>query len=155
MALTQEFVEAVIQGNLLRVRIMLKDSLLVDTSFEQFKEMLRYAEPRMERLWVSDEEDDEIFYQSPDELNSILVGLINCFSKRRVKHLMRLISSIYPPKTKPRNYDKNETSVIIKKTKEVVREFSNLQESKRKISIKYLFFYTIDIIFWISKYIYF
>ena len=45
MALTREFVEAVSQGNLLRVKIMLKDSLLVDTSFEQFNEMINGLMP--------------------------------------------------------------------------------------------------------------
>lgn len=64
MALTREFVEAVSQGNLLRVKIMLKDSLLVDTSFEQFNEMINYAEPRISGIWISDD-DDEAFSQNP------------------------------------------------------------------------------------------
>lgn len=135
MALTKEFRDAVEQGNLLRVRIMLKDSLLVDTSFEQFNEMLRYAELRLKGLWVSDEEDDEGFSQSPDELNNILVGLVNCFSKRRVDHLKKLIKKIYPPKPKPKNYgEKRETVVIIKRTREVVKEFNAVNENKRKIN---------------------
>ena len=44
MAVTQEFKQAVLQNNNLKTKIMLKDSLLVDTSFNQFDEMLRYAE---------------------------------------------------------------------------------------------------------------
>ena len=47
MALTREFVEAVSQRNMLRVKIMLKDSLLVDTTFNQFNEMVRYAESKL------------------------------------------------------------------------------------------------------------
>jgi len=38
-----EFNSAVKTGNLLRVRIMLKDSLIVDPTFAQFNEMLAYA----------------------------------------------------------------------------------------------------------------
>ena len=41
MAVTQEFKQAVLQNNNLKTKIMLKDSLLVDTSFNQFDEMLR------------------------------------------------------------------------------------------------------------------
>ena len=136
MALTKEFVDAVSQGKLLRVRIMLKDSLLVDTSFELFNEMLRYTEPRLKELWVSDEEDEDVFSQSPDELNLILVGLVTRFSKRRVKHLMGMISTMYPSKTKPNNCGdiNRETGIIIKKTKAVVKEFFGLQENKRKIN---------------------
>ena len=40
MAVTQEFKQAVLQNNNLKTKIMLKDSLLVDTSFNQFDEML-------------------------------------------------------------------------------------------------------------------
>lgn len=135
MALTREFIEAVTQGNLLRVRIMLKDSLLVDTSFEQFKEMLSYAEPRLKDLWVSNDEDDEEFSQSPDELNNILVGLVNNFSKRRVTHLMGLIHKIYPPKPKLGNQGNmyRETAVIITRTRNVVNEYRSILDEKRKI----------------------
>lgn len=47
MAVTQEFKQAVLQNNNLKTKIMLKDSLLVDTSFNQFDEMLRYAESKL------------------------------------------------------------------------------------------------------------
>ena len=60
MAVTQEFKQAVLQNNNLKTKIMLKDSLLVDTSFNQFDEMLRYAESKLMEFWVKDEEDDEI-----------------------------------------------------------------------------------------------
>ena len=39
MAITNEFTEAVQAGNKMRVRIMLKDSLLVDPTAAQFNEM--------------------------------------------------------------------------------------------------------------------
>ena len=87
MALTQEFRYAVEQGNLLRVRIMLKDSLLVDTSFEQFNEMIRFAELKLDNLWINDEDDNEEFSQSTDELNIILAGLIKCLEKINQKNL--------------------------------------------------------------------
>ena len=39
MALTESFYEAVSSGNVRRVRIMMKDSLLVDPTFAQFEQM--------------------------------------------------------------------------------------------------------------------
>ena len=44
MVLTNEFIEAVENKKKTRVRIMLKDTLLVDPSFRVFNEMLEYAE---------------------------------------------------------------------------------------------------------------
>ncbi|MFR3728269.1 hypothetical protein [Lacrimispora sp.] len=136
MALTKEFVEAVSHGNLLRVRIMLKDSLLVDTSFNQFNEMLHYAESRLNGLWISNEEDDEVFSQSTEDLNNILVGLVNSFSKRRINHLMGLIHKMYPPKPAGIKNDKEyrEQAVVIKRTRDVVMEMNAIFSDKKKIN---------------------
>ena len=43
MALTNAFREAVTEKNVRKIRIMLKDSLLVDPSFKRFQEMERAA----------------------------------------------------------------------------------------------------------------
>jgi hypothetical protein len=133
MALTREFVEAVSQGNLLRVKIMLKDSLLVDTSFNQFNEMLSYAEPRLSGIWVSDDEDDDVFSQSPEELNTILAGLVNNFSKRRVTHLKGMINKLYSSQPKPNQQYRREAAVVIKKTREVVNEYNGIVTDRKKI----------------------
>ena len=133
MALTKEFVEAVSQGNLLRVKIMLKDSLLVDTSFNQFNEMLSYAEPRLSGIWVSDDEDDDVFSQSPEELNTILAGLVNNFSKRRVTHLKGMINKLYSSQPKPNQQYRREVAVVIKKTREVVNEYNGIVMDRKKI----------------------
>ena len=133
MVLTKEFVEAVSQGNLLRVKIMLKDSLLVDTSFNQFNEMLSYAEPRLSGIWVSDDEDDDVFSQSPEKLNTILAGLVNKFSKRRVTHLKGVINKLYSSQPKPNQQYRRESAVVIKKTREVVNEYNGIVMYRKKI----------------------
>ena len=56
MAITSEFMEAVNNGNRTRVRIMLKDIMLVDPTMEKFDEMLKYASSKMNDLY--DEHDD-------------------------------------------------------------------------------------------------
>ena len=43
MALTKEFIEAVENGKKTRVRIMLKDTMLVNPSLQAFEEMISYA----------------------------------------------------------------------------------------------------------------
>lgn len=133
MALTKEFVEAVSQGNLLRVKIMLKDSLLVDTSFNQFNEMLSYAEPRLSGIWVNDDEDDDVFSQSSEELNSILAGLVNNFSKRRVTHLKGMINKLYSSQPKTNQEYRREAAVVIKKTREVINEYNGIVMDEKKI----------------------
>jgi hypothetical protein len=133
MAFTREFVEAVTQGNLLRVRIMLKDSLLVDTSFNQFNEMIKYAGPKLSELWICDEEDDEVFSQSTDDLNYILVGLVNSFSKRRVNHLMGLINKKYPPKVIKKSSSKLNRDCKVEKNTESKVDLKPLQTDINKI----------------------
>ena len=134
MALTQEFVQAVSQKNNLRVKIMLKDSLLVDTSFNQFNEMLNYAEPRLSGFWVSNDDDDEKFSSDSQELNTILAGLVNNFSHRRVNHLMGMIHKMYPPKSTVSKGKKRESAVIITKSPLVVAEYNAIIKDKNKLS---------------------
>ena len=64
MALTHAFQEAVSEGNVRRIRIMLKDSLLVDPSFGRFNEMERAAS-LVKGLY--DEHDGRSFNENPEE----------------------------------------------------------------------------------------
>lgn len=132
MALRNEFVEAVSKGNLLRVRIMLKDSLLVDTSFEQFNEMMHYAEQRMNDIWISDEKDKEVFSQTPEELNNVLAGLVNNFSKRRVRCLKAMINRLYPPPVRKTKQISTKDDTI-RRTREVEIEYREIKNDRRKI----------------------
>ena len=58
MALTSEFKDAVQNQNKVRVRIMLKDSLLLDPSGDNFQQMLDYAKVQIPSL--VDEHDGEV-----------------------------------------------------------------------------------------------
>lgn len=132
MALTQEYIAAVSQENVLRVKIMLKDSLLIDTSFNQFNEMILYAERKSLGIWISDSEDNEVFSNSPDDLNVILAGLVDNFSRRRVEHLKGMISSIYPPKAKI-GTEKHEQETVKRRTKSLDDEYKGIKANKRAI----------------------
>lgn len=98
MALTPEFRTAVRNNNLLRVRIMLKDSLLVDRSFAQFKEMRQYAEHSGVNFWMEKTEELEM---KPEELWNItlmnleLTKLVNDFTKEHLDYCRKIIKKVY------------------------------------------------------------
>lgn len=127
MAVTQKFKQAVLQNNNLKTKIMLKDSLLVDTSFNQFDEMLRYAESKLMEFWVKDEEDDEILSDDPQEFDVILAGLVNNFSHKRVNHLKKMISTMYPRKV-------GKKLPLVKKKRFVIRQTDGVQQECKRIT---------------------
>lgn len=99
--LSPEFNSAIKNGNLLRVRIMLKDSLIVDPTFVQFNEMFAYARQALPTLLVpfdnSDLENDRSKWDK-DLMNMELVEIINNFSEARIDHLKKVISIVLADK---------------------------------------------------------
>lgn len=55
--MTPEFMQAVKERNLLRIRIMMKDSLLIDKSADLFNEMNKYAEKQGICVWMKNGEE--------------------------------------------------------------------------------------------------
>lgn len=101
MAITKEFVEAVENGKLLRVRIMLKDILLVDPTATKFEEMESYANSKIGNLY--DEQDEEklnydVTCWDEDYLNEQMVNVVNNFSKERIALLKDMVRYIYRDK---------------------------------------------------------
>ena len=99
MALTSDFKDAVQSGKVTRVRIMLKDSLLLSSGGEDFMQMLDYAKDQMPALM--DEHDGESF-RNPDDwneeyINEQMVAVVNNFSKERVDLLVRMAKKLYKP----------------------------------------------------------
>ena len=92
------FIEAVNNNKLIRVRIMIKDSLLVDRSFKQANKMIEAAEKKMPDLW--DEHDgQELDYDKShwnDELmNREMVRVVNNFSHERIDFLKAIVKYLY------------------------------------------------------------
>lgn len=101
MAITKEFIEAVESGKTLRVRIMLKDILLVDPTATKFDEMEAYASSVLGSLY--DEHDSEslnydVTEWSEDYLNEQMVAVVNNFSKERIELLKGMVRHIYRDK---------------------------------------------------------
>ena len=97
---SQEFKAAVSDKNLLRTRIMLKDSFVVDPTFVQLDEMLSYARIYLPGLFVPFNgeclENDETKWNN-NVMNEELVQLVTNFSETRINHLKKVVSKIMEP----------------------------------------------------------
>ena len=98
MALTNSFYEAVESNSVRRVRIMMKDSLLVDPTFLQFKEMEKAASG-MGTLY--DEHDGRDFKLTEDSwnddyMNELMVQVVGNFSHERIEHLKDVVRYLRP-----------------------------------------------------------
>ncbi|SDV99347.1 hypothetical protein SAMN04487759_10180 [Kandleria vitulina] len=97
MAISSEFAQAVREKNNLRVRIMLKDSLLIDKSFRLFEEMQAYALAHGVNPWADAgiplEKTEKPWTE--DTMNYELTALVNDFTKEHVSYLKEIIRDIY------------------------------------------------------------
>lgn len=104
MALTKEFMEAVENGKKTRVRIMLKDTMLVDPSLKFFEEMISYANGNMSDLFDPHDGEELINDSSAwdeDYMNQQMVSVVTNFSKERVELLKKIVKSLYAYKIQP------------------------------------------------------
>ena len=97
MAVAQEFVDAVKTRNVLLVRVMLKDSLLLDKSFRQFNEMCYYAENQGLNFWADEKEELKIAPKpwNINLMNLELTKLVNDFTKRHTYYVIGIIKEVY------------------------------------------------------------
>ena len=98
MALSNAFYEAVQSGNVLRVRIMMKDSLLVDPTFTDFSAMEKAA-ASMEGLY--DKHDgteltEDCSLWNEDYMDKMMVKVLSNFSHERIDHLKEVVRYLRP-----------------------------------------------------------
>lgn len=97
MDISSEFKQAVRDKKLLRIRIMLKDSLLVDKTFRSFDKMQAYASTQNASPWVDAdmplEKKDKPWTE--DTMNYELTALVNDFTKEHVNYVKAIITDIY------------------------------------------------------------
>ena len=120
MAITNEFRDAVQNGKKTRVRIMLKDIMLVDPTMKLFDEMLDFAKLNIFDLF--DEHNEEVLkYDCSDwneaYLNNQMVVVVSNFSKERVELLRNMVKYIYRDKAEKINADNQyqSTTTVTKK----------------------------------------
>lgn len=98
MKISQEYVESVKREDVLMVRIMLKDSLIVDPTFVEFDELLAYAEDNLTSLYdVHDGEkfNNDISTWTKDYMDEQMVKVIDNFSKERISFLKKICGYLY------------------------------------------------------------
>ena len=98
MPLTNAFKEAVSLGNVRRVRIMMKDSLLNDPTFAEFNEMDNAAR-NLSGLYDAHDgrqlsDDNSIWNDS--YMNELMVQVVGNFSQERVEHLKMVVMYLRP-----------------------------------------------------------
>lgn len=98
MAITQEFKEAVNSKNSRLVRIMLKDSLVVDPTFIEFNEMIKMAKSKITDLYDKHNGEvlkDDISSYSKDYMNEQMFKVVDNFSEERVELLKNICKHLY------------------------------------------------------------
>lgn len=131
MALPEAFYEAVNNGDILSVRIMMSNSLLFDRTFAQFSEMEKEA-ARMNGLYDVHDGRELISDRSKwddNYMNLLMVQVTDNFSHERLAHLKEVVRYLRPPKEKPQQ----ETQRTDKKEENPRRPSgSSYQEQKKR-----------------------
>ena len=131
MAVTDNFKQAVINKEIRRVRIMMKDSLLVDPSFTDLSVMKKIAK---DVIGLYDEHDGaELDYDksnwSEDYMNMLMVEVVGNFSHERIDHLKQLVSFLFPYEDKkPINKEVEKSN--INKSNNAQNEHTSYQRQK-------------------------
>ncbi len=98
MSVTGLFKENIAKNDVLGIRIMMKNSLLFDPTFADFDEMTRLAR-NVEGLY--DVYDGETLIEdkaswTEDYMNTLMVKVVDNFSKERLAHLKRVVRYLNP-----------------------------------------------------------
>ena len=141
-----EFKSAVYDNRLLRTRIMLKDSLVIDPTFTQFNEMLDYASERLSGLY---EPHDGEFLESDENkwdeeiMNHELGQLVNNFSQTRIDHLKKVVAKVLRSKistrvcnvVEPRNFIKSTAGINTTRYR-FVKNSDEREKARREASME-------------------
>lgn len=95
--MTTEFKNSVESGNLLRTRIMLKDSFVIDPTCAQLDALLSYAKEKLPGIIVP--YDGGILENNSSKwditvMNLELMQLVNNFSQERIDHLKKVVGTV-------------------------------------------------------------
>ncbi len=119
MAISNEFLEAVRKKDILGIRLMLKNSLVLDTSFCKYGEMIRRVNQAGIDIWMPPQQFERKSLEGKGEswavdlMNYELTAIMNDFSKEHMRYLKEIISYAYGtngvqhrPKISPHNAKK-------------------------------------------------
>lgn len=92
------FKEELRKNNILKIRLMMKNSLLYDPSFKTFNEMEKLAEEYKVNIWQDSSCEDFIKQKQSwtmDDVNYELTAIVSDFTKERIAYLKKLITEVY------------------------------------------------------------
>lgn len=140
MSLTNTFKEAVNSGNIQRIRIMMKNSLLVDPTFREFKEM-ENAVASVKGLYdIHDGKEFEVNKENWDDdyMDKQMVQVVSNFSHERIEHIKDVVRYLRPVDkiTPSHNETRNSNSKNIKTTISYKEQKRRDQESGRYLGAK-------------------
>lgn len=110
MAVTQAFTEAVAAGDVRKIRIMMKDSLLVDPTFHDFEEMSRLV-ANVPGLYDAHDGQEFVSDQSAWDDNYMdrqMVEVIWNFSRERLNHLKKVVRFLRPVPENPQPHSRDK-----------------------------------------------
>ncbi|MDR2132559.1 MAG: DUF3482 domain-containing protein [Clostridiales Family XIII bacterium] len=134
MAITNSFREAVSNGNVKGIRIMMTDSLLVDPSFEEFNEMSRFASAVGDLYDVHDGREligDKSAWDD-NYMDKLMVQVVNNFSRQRIDHLKKVIRQLRPVAARRQSQISTSHSNESQRQQQSQPPQSSYQEKKRQ-----------------------
>jgi len=138
MEVSSEFQNAVKEKNILRIRIMLKDSLLIDRSFSMFKKLLEHTEKYGVKVLMEAEDSLERADKpwTVDLMNSELVGLVNDFTKEHIQYVMEIIREILPVEKIERQSSLDRESYSKPRRKELLPPKDDMEKLAKKMIVR-------------------
>lgn len=128
MEFSKEFIDAIREQNILRLKLIIKNSLVLDPSGKSFDKML--SEVKRNIPDFLDNHDGELFKPNTDwnedYFNEQTVKVVDNFSKERIELLQKMVQKLYMNKSVEVH---NETSI---KTKSVEHAHSMALTSMQK-----------------------
>lgn len=103
MAITESFRKASTMCDIRGIRIMMKDSLLVDPTFSEFKEMeslVKNADSLYDSHDGRELEQDSTKWND-DYMNKLMVQVVGNFSHERINHLKDVVRYLRPVASRP------------------------------------------------------
>lgn len=122
-----DFKATISEKNLLRARIMLTDSFVVDPTFNQLDEMLFYARTNLPNLFVpfdGETLENDVTKWNEDVMNEELVQLVTNFSETRINHLKRVVAKVL---------ESEATKIKLKRSEQIPPKLYSAQSPKTPV----------------------
>ncbi len=119
MALTNAFKEAISTGNIRRIRIMMKNSILYDPTFSEYNTMKNATQ---DLLGLYDIHDGQVLNYDKNTwddsyMNELMFEIVSNFSHKRIEHLQEVVKYLHPmmPKSHERDFNNRRITETINK----------------------------------------